>query len=223
MLTLCLHDITESPAGEFDIRPDELSGIVEAVAAHGLPMLSPSHVTEAARSELDPPGVCLIFDDGYRSTLEHAGPLMARYDWAFGLAAVPGHLISGDPSYLTPQDVGTWLALGGELLGHTYSHADLPALAEPASVDDELDRELRFYAAERLPRPAAFCYPYGRSSPAVEEQVGRRYGAAFRTGDGDGRALNIRRLTYRRSRFAGVDPASIVSHDFTDRTDKRGG
>src|SRR2546427_248139 len=41
MLTFCLHDITGSPAGEFDITPDELSGILDAIGALGLPLLSP--------------------------------------------------------------------------------------------------------------------------------------------------------------------------------------
>ncbi|MGK3111260.1 polysaccharide deacetylase family protein [Streptomyces sp. WAC05858] len=223
MLTFCLHDITKSPSGEFDIRPDELTGILETTVAHGLPLLSVRQVVDAAQRTLNPPGVCLIFDDGYRSTLECAGPLMTTYGCSFGLAAVPRHLIDGDPHYLTLREVEAWTALGGELLGHTYSHADLSALSDTAEIESELDRELQFYASHGLPRPDSFCYPYGRSSAAAQEQVEHRYASGFRTGDGGDEVFNIHRLSYRRSRFDGLDPSKILSSEFGHRQEKMDG
>lgn len=159
------------------------------------------------------PVVAITFDDGYRSVLEHAAPLLARHRFPATMF-VPTSFLGGrnewDPPVRCPLDVVTAVELleleraGFRVESHGSGHGDLGAMSE-----DEVERDLRDSISalgEALGRrPSLVAYPYGRSSPAAE-RVAERLGfdAAFTVerphrgrfawgrvgvGPGDGKAL----------------------------------
>ena len=129
--------------------------------------------------------LAITFDDGFRSGLANAAPLLAQHGFRACFFLIT-ELVSAAPeladricrerlhlpSPLEPlswDDVGTLLELGHEIGSHTQTHPNLVALSR-----EELERELRDSRAElerRLGRaPVHFAAPYGdraRFTPAV--------------------------------------------------------
>ena len=129
--------------------------------------------------------LAITFDDGFRSGLSNAAPLLAEHGFSAcfflitELVSAPPELVERIcrerlhlPRRLEPlswDDAGRLLELGHEVGSHTHTHANLAALS-----GEELERELRDSRAElerRLGRaPVHFAVPYGdraRFSPAV--------------------------------------------------------
>jgi peptidoglycan/xylan/chitin deacetylase (PgdA/CDA1 family) len=120
--------------------------------------------------------LAISFDDGFRSGLVNAAPLLAEHGFRAcyflitGLVSAPRELADRIcrerlhlPSRLEPltwDDVGRLLELGHEVGSHTHTHPNLAALSH-----EELERELRDSKAElerRLGRsPVHFAAPYG--------------------------------------------------------------
>lgn len=201
MPILCFHHI--GPGGaEFDVTPEELADLLEHLVAAGTEIVPPSVAPSGSDDR-----VSFIFDDGYASTLEHALPLMEKFGVSFGMAVVPGLLSDEErPSWLphssteftTVKGVRNWLEAGGELLGHSYSHVKLTALAT-STVRFELTRELDAYRGMGVPRPQSFAYPFGDQDDRVRAVVAEAgYRTAFGTGSGDGSPFNLHRITFRR-------------------------
>jgi peptidoglycan/xylan/chitin deacetylase (PgdA/CDA1 family) len=131
--------------------------------------------------------VVLTFDDGYRSVLQRALPVLQKHGmtsinylvpdligksnvWDVAVGEVEEPLMSVD-------EVKQWLAAGQEIGAHTCTHPRLTQLP--------LDRAREEIVASRkeledlFQRPVEhFCYPYGDWNPAVRDLVGE---AGFRT------------------------------------------
>ncbi|OCC10572.1 polysaccharide deacetylase family protein [Streptomyces sp. PTY087I2] len=212
MQVLCFHHITPSPASEFDVTPGQLRDIVRLLREKGTRIVPPSSAPTHRAAEIGAPAdrqedeVAILFDDGYASTLGFALPLMEELEAVFGMAVVPGLLQETErPSYLphssveftTAEGVRRWLDSGGELIGHSFSHVKMTALAT-SSVRFELERELEAYEALNLPVPNQFAYPFGASDPRVRREVAAHYTSAFATGGGDGSAFDLHRITFRQ-------------------------
>jgi peptidoglycan/xylan/chitin deacetylase (PgdA/CDA1 family) len=129
--------------------------------------------------------LAITFDDGFRSGLANAAPLLAQHGFRACFFLIT-ELVSAAPERadricrerlhlprplepLSWDDVGTLLELGHEVGSHTQTHPNLVALSR-----EELERELRDSRAElerRLGRaPVHFAAPYGdraRFTPAV--------------------------------------------------------
>lgn len=229
MHAIAFHHITDQPVSPFDVTPEWLDGFVSAVLDSGGSIVPPSHALSLLDGEPpDDDAVALIFDDGYVSTMTHALPLMRRHRVCFGMAPVPGTMQSDErPSriphssleFVEPQDLERWRAAGGELLGHSYSHADLTTLAT-STLRHDLDNELAAYERFGLEPPTMFAHPFGAHDERVRQAVAERYLLAFATGDGHRAAerhrFELHRITYRhrksgrllRGEWAGLEEAS---------------
>lgn len=215
MHVIAFHHITPQPQSVYDVTPDALEAFVRAVLDGGCRIVPPSSTLRLVEqngpddSAGTEDAVALIFDDGYRSTVDHALPLMSRYGVGFGMAPVPGAMQAAErPSFfahtstefVTPAQLTTWLDAGGELLGHSYSHVAMPALST-STLEFELDSELAAYGRFGLAPPAMFAYPFGATDDRVRRAVGERYRLAFATGDGKPASpehrFHIHRITYR--------------------------
>lgn len=142
------------------------------------------------------PAVAITFDDGFRSVLTVAAPLLERFGfpatvfvttrWLDGAnEAAPGHepAVDAGLELLTPDDVRALANRGFEIGSHGHTHADLGRLSS-SIVEAEL-----IASAERLESlvgrpPRYLAWPYGSSSPdseAVAMKVGFEAGFAFNT------------------------------------------
>lgn len=147
--------------------------------------------------EAGKPAVSITFDDGFRSVLTAAAPMLERYGFPATVFVTTRWLDdSGDQTeygtehssdrtlgLLTPRDVRELVERGFEVGSHGHTHADLGRLSA-AIVEAEL-----LASADRLEillgkRPRYLAWPYGSSSTeseAVAAAVGFEASFAFNT------------------------------------------
>jgi peptidoglycan/xylan/chitin deacetylase (PgdA/CDA1 family) len=137
----------------------------------------------------EPLPVALTFDDGYKSVLEHALPLLRSlglHATAYVLPGLWGRTASWpsdapveERALWDEADAKAWMAEGMGLGSHGSTHVDLST----ASVDI-INREVGDSKREletSVGSIEGFCYPWGRSSEVARqrvEQAGYRYAVA---------------------------------------------
>lgn len=146
------------------------------LAASGHPVIPlaavPAVLAGPARSGL--PAVVLTFDDGYRSLLTHAQPILQRHGFAATLFLTTNAV--GEPSYASQGDfarsapVGdpplTWAELrqlqaaGWAIESHGCTHLPLASLP-PAAQLAELHQSRAAIAQHLGTPPAFYAFPYG--------------------------------------------------------------
>lgn len=116
--------------------------------------------------------VCgITFDDGYLNNLEHALPILSRYQFSSTCYAVSGSLgglnswdiAKGiDPKPLMDANaLRTWLGGGQEVGAHGVAHLDLTTLSDSQAFNEIKLSKVRL--EETLSASIThFCYPYGR-------------------------------------------------------------
>jgi peptidoglycan/xylan/chitin deacetylase (PgdA/CDA1 family) len=150
-----------APYPDLYVSPQELRSQVRRLAHAGYEAVTLGRVVDAwnGRATLPARPIVLSFDDGYRSHMTAALPILAARGW-------PG-VLNLDLSNLTPAwgipaaGVRKLLAAGWEVDAHSMTHADVGALSGAA-----LTREVAGSrsAIRRLfgISPRFFCYPAGR-------------------------------------------------------------
>jgi peptidoglycan/xylan/chitin deacetylase (PgdA/CDA1 family) len=112
--------------------------------------------------------VVVSFDDGYSAQYSVAGRVLRSVRWPGVLNLEVSRVdVRGG---LSSAQVRTLVRRGWEIASHTFTHPDLTKLSAP-----QLQHEVTDSRAELRRRfgveVAFFCYPYGRTSPAVEDAV----------------------------------------------------
>ena len=171
---LMYHVIADPPRSahfpDLYVSRQELAAEVRMLAAAGYEAVTLGQVFDAwhGRAKLPPRPIVLSFDDGYRSDVTAARPILATRHW-------PG-VLDLDLSNLAPawgvgvRGVRRLMAAGWEIDAHSLTHPDLTALSgaalthEVAGSRTEIRR--RFGVAPRF-----FCYPAGRYDAEVVAAV----------------------------------------------------
>ena len=175
---LMYHVIDEPPRSApfpgLYVSQNELDAQVRWLARAGYEAVTLGRVFDAwrGRGALPPRPIVLSFDDGYRSHVTSALPILDRHGW-------PG-VLNLDLSNLAPSwglsrtGVRRLLAAGWEIGAHSLTHADLSV-----SSGEALTREVSGSRREirRLfgVTPRFFCYParrYDREAIAAVEAAG---------------------------------------------------
>lgn len=174
---------------EMNVQPDRFREQMTWLAKHH-PCITLGQAASGAH------GVAITFDDGYTDNLHVAAPILRELNIPFTVFMVAGRaggLLAHDTDLETSR-IMTWdevravEAGGGEVGGHTMTHARLSRLNE-----DEQRREIgecaRVLARELGERPRPFAYPYGSAADFNETSqrlvremgftlaVSNRYGA----------------------------------------------
>jgi peptidoglycan/xylan/chitin deacetylase (PgdA/CDA1 family) len=182
---LTWHSISEGP-GPTRIAPTAFREQLAVLADTGCAVLRlrdlPSRLADPAA--LPPRAVVLTFDDGFLDFAATAAPALEARGWpsTLFLAAARVGRISEWPG-MPPRQVQPlldWTALarladqGVEIGAHGLSHLDLTRL--PAAAAEAEIAGSRQVLEERLgTRVHAFAYPFGRSTSALRDAVGRHY------------------------------------------------
>jgi len=113
--------------------------------------------------------ISLTFDDGWKSAVERARPLLEKYGMPASFYIISNRLGDEHQEYMNADDLRALGARGHEIGVHTRSHKHLPELSNEeiwTEIKGGLDdlRALGF-------APRTFAYPYGDWNPYVVKQV----------------------------------------------------
>lgn len=192
-LAVLTYHAIDDRAAVTSLPPELFRWQMETLAGQGLTGIS----LEQAFGHLDqtgrfpPNAVVLTFDDGYRSVLEEALPVMGAHGFSgtvflvsslVGMSAVQARAAQRDfdRDLLDWREAETLLQAGFEIGAHTVSHRDLTRLP-----GDALERELgqaRAQLEQRLGTPVdSLAYPYGWQNARVRKAAARHYRRACTT------------------------------------------
>lgn len=160
----------------FDVRtlPQECDYVLEAVAYNAFgkpsaPIRSGILRGVAGLDQVKRPCVTLTFDDGLKSHLTVAAPILEKYGFTGCFNIVTAEV--GKPGQLTWDDIRELKRRGHEIASHTVTHPDLVTLlrekgAEAVRAEVVQSRDA---IAEALgAAPKFLCHPYMARSAAVD-------------------------------------------------------
>jgi peptidoglycan/xylan/chitin deacetylase (PgdA/CDA1 family) len=199
VLVLCYHGLSERWPAPGAVRPDRFAAQLGRLVDAGYTGVT---FSEAVGGPPEGRAVAVTFDDGYRSVLEHALPVLER----LGLPAtvfVPTAFPGADAPMTWPgidrwhggefedelvpmrwDELGELAGRGWEIGSHTRTHARLTDVGE-ALLREEL-RASRLECEAAIGRPCrAIAYPYGS---ADERVVLEARAAGYECGAGLGRS-----------------------------------
>ena len=194
ILVLCYHAVSPAWPARLSVRPDRFRTQLRTLADRGY---TGTTFTEAVAGRARGRRVAVTFDDGYRSVLDLARPILDELGWPATLFAPTDYIGSDEPMQWPGIDdwVGTpherellplsWDDLRGlagagwEIGSHTRSHPHLTTLG-----DEELAAELveaKSVCERELGQCTSIAYPYGDVDARV---IAAARDAGYRTGAG---------------------------------------
>ncbi|MFA5975345.1 MAG: polysaccharide deacetylase family protein [Elusimicrobiota bacterium] len=130
-------------------------------------------------------GLAITFDDGYEEVLTLGLPVLQEFGFSSTVFAITGEernaWDNGSARILSGDQLRHWRKAGMDVGGHTCHHVHLPQLTPDAARREirESKKQLEDLLGETIP---IFAYPYGESTPAVEQMVrDAGYEVAFAT------------------------------------------
>jgi peptidoglycan/xylan/chitin deacetylase (PgdA/CDA1 family) len=191
-LVLCYHAVSSDWDAELAVTPAGLAAQLELLLRRGYRGVT---FSDAAAGRGGSRALAVTFDDGYRSVLDSARPILARLGIP-GTVFVVTDLVGGgamswpgidrwigsahEPE-LVPMswpELRSLAAEGWEIGSHTRTHPRLTSL-DDESLDDELRTSRGVCSEEVGVECNALAYPYGADDERVAEAArGAGYGVA---------------------------------------------
>ena len=168
---------------DLSVSAAEFRRQLEWLMQHGYRLMTMSQWHEAMTTgqPLASRTVILTFDDGFRSVLTHAAPILAEYGAAtvFVLTDYVGRTNSFDRPFQAPElpllswdQIERLKRLGWDIQSHGRRHYPMFRL-QPSVLEDEAAGS-KALLEQRLGEPVRFlCYPYGAFEPASMETARR--------------------------------------------------
>lgn len=195
------HRFGEDSFPTTSIRIDQFEAHIEELRRGPYNVLPVADIIAALRegSELPDRTVGITIDDAYRSIYTQAWPRLKAAGLPFTVFVATDPVDQGLPGYLTWDQIRE-MRNGGVTIGaHTVTHLHMADHSADRNRR-EIERSLVRFEKELGERPTLFAYPYGETSIAVRDVVGK-FGFAAEFGQHSGA---IHRTTDRRylPRFA---------------------
>lgn len=181
---LMYHSISEA-SGPTSIAPDIFEAQMQALAASGLPVVTPDALAAPPARRV----VIITFDDGFADFADTAWPILRNHGFC-PIVYLPSGRIGGTDNWagghIPARPLMRWdqiehLATEGVCFGaHSISHPDLTTLG-PELLEEEVSGSGQDIAA-RLGQPIRhFAPPYGASNPTVRHHVAQQYDTSVGT------------------------------------------
>ena len=211
---LVYHNISSQEKGKLSIASKMFDAQIKELHAEGFHALSLADFVAftAGRRQLPRKSVLLTFDDGYKSFIQYARPILK--DYGFGATLFVYSDFLGGGSALSWQDLRTLTEQGYAVQAHSKSHANLRRKEgeSEAAYAKRIEAELAYPQTlfqKNLGRPSeALAYPFGEMDDELVPYVAK-YGYTV--------AFTVR----RQSNAAFVSPLKISrSQIYADMTMK---
>jgi peptidoglycan/xylan/chitin deacetylase (PgdA/CDA1 family) len=206
---LMYHVLADPPAGtpfpELFVKTSDFEGQMRWLARHGYRAVTLGTVWNAwhGRSVLPRRPIVVSFDDGYRSDVGEALPVLKRHGWPGVLNLNVGNLEPGD---LRPRGVRRLISAGWEIDAHSITHPDLTTVGDAQLTHEVAGSRAAIRRLFHVPVDF-FCYPAGRYDARVVAAV-RRAGFLGATTTNHGLAKPGEPYTLGRVRISGSDGVS---------------
>jgi peptidoglycan/xylan/chitin deacetylase (PgdA/CDA1 family) len=160
---LCYHSVGQADLGVNDCSPSRFRRHLEFAIQHGFRFVPAARI---ASGEGDGRELAITFDDGWKSVLAIAAPLLAEYRIPWTLFVTTG-LVENPSDWhrsrmLSWDEVAELSKMGVEIGSHSVSHPDFGAIDESKAIE-ELNAS-RMILRSRLDVVAdCFAIPFGQS------------------------------------------------------------
>ena len=175
---LCYHSVGQPSWGVNDVSPADFRKHIELALSSGFRFVP---AAEIVRNGAGPKDLAITFDDGLKSVLDHAAPILAEFavPWSAFIVSEWSDQTSSWPSdtFLSWRDVEKLAASGAEIGSHSATHPDFSQI-EAAQVEDELGRSREVIRLRVGIDARSFAIPFGQSKnwPAIAAQAARAVG-----------------------------------------------
>ncbi|WP_243062399.1 polysaccharide deacetylase family protein [Humibacter sp. RRB41] len=172
---LCYHSLGQSMWGVNDVAPARFRRQIELALEAGHRFVPAS---EIARTGGLPGELSISFDDGPRSVLTVAAPILASYGIPFSLFVVSGWSESGlGGNALSWDEVSRVADLGAEIGNHSSTHPDFSRLSKEKAFE-EIGGAGELIERRTGIRTSAFAIPWGQSGnwPPQADEAARELG-----------------------------------------------
>src|SRR5262245_4493838 len=199
---LVYHNISAQDKGKLSLASKTFDAQIKHLHADGFHALSLADFVAftAGRRQLPRRSILLTFDDGYKSFVQYARPILK--DYGFGATLFVYSDFIGAGTALSWQELRTLSEQGFDVQAHSKTHQNLrrkegeSETAYARRIEAELGFPLTLFK-KNLPRPVdALAYPYGEMDDELIQYV-TKYGYAV--------AFTVR----RQSNAAFVSPLKI--------------
>lgn len=170
---LMYHDISGGGAGArrdfLTVREVDFERQLDWLRARGYATISMSRWLafvegRLGRDALPAKPLMITFDDGYKTTLARALPLLRGRGYCATLFACTSFIEKAalDPSspHLDPRSLRDWTDAGMDLALHSHGHLNYRDSSE-AEVIDDLKRNLELLDRWKIPHHPVLAYPFG--------------------------------------------------------------
>lgn len=160
---LCYHSVGQSDLGVNDCPPRRFRRHVELAIRRGYRFVPPAKI---ARGNGVPRDLAITFDDGWKSVLTVAAPILGEYQIPWTLFVATG-LVESPSEWHRPRMLG-WgelaelLRMGVEIGSHSVSHPDFGTIDEQKAIEELVTS--RMMLKSRLSIVVdCFAIPFGQS------------------------------------------------------------
>lgn len=153
---LCYHSVGTPEWGPNDVSPNRFRRHLEVAIREGCRFVSAEQIAAGGGSAGD---LALTFDDGLRSVILNAAPVLAEAGIPWTLFVVTGWASRGHP-FLSWDEVAAVPSLGGTVASHSVTHPHFGRL-DPAAARKELAGSREEIKARTGLVADSFAIPYG--------------------------------------------------------------
>ena len=160
---LCYHSVGQPLWGVNNIAPAQFRRHVELALDAGYRFVP---APEIAQHGGGPRDLAITFDDGLKSVLTTAAPILQEFNvpWSMFIVSDWADQVHpwGDDVMMTWADVERLATAGAEIGSHSVTHPDFRWLSQDEALD-QLARSSRTIESRLGIRPASFAIPMGQS------------------------------------------------------------
>ena len=207
IITMMLHEISETNFTGIELPISKLEELCKLVNDNGFKFCS----AEQYFSSLDKSKLFICsFDDGYKSVLKFGLPILNRFNFTATVFVCTNHIgqiNSWNPKdktnrqHMTLEELHLLKNQGWEIGSHGTNHISFNRLSETEILSNVT--ESKNVLANHFGNITSFAYPYGDTSPFIEELVKQKFENVFTT-DSGGTHILLDRQRIRRYSFTEI-------------------
>jgi peptidoglycan/xylan/chitin deacetylase (PgdA/CDA1 family) len=161
---LCYHSVGQPEFGVNNTTPERFRRQIEFALEKGHRFVPPAKI---ARGEAEARDLGVTFDDGWRSVLTTAAPILSEYEIPWTLFVATDFVEEQSEWHrshvLRWEEIGGLLEMGVEIGSHSVSHPDF-ARIDRQRVIEELERSRATISSRLGVQVECFAIPFGQSN-----------------------------------------------------------